>query len=118
MNRCSPSHATASPAPDRRRGRHCRSAKWQRLADSARPRASLRALTVRGPLARSLVLAFVVLLEKFFKPVRHALFDDVVKIGLQRLAELGLNVSPQSSAALAGLYVCLHHGPWPQRHLL
>src|SRR5258705_9391444 len=117
MNRCSPSHATTSPAPDRRRGRHCRSARWQRRADSARPRASLRALTVRGPLARSLVLAFVELLEEVLETVRNSFLNDVVKVGLERLAELALDVPSKPSTSFPGLNLVLHHRLLPQRPL-
>src|SRR5262249_43419148 len=102
-----------------RRGRHCRSAKWRRRADSAQPRASLRALTVREALARPLVLAFVVLLEEIPESVRHAFFDHVVKVGLESFAELGLDIASKSSAALmGGLKFVMSNGLWPRRRPL
>src|SRR5262249_45480937 len=117
-NRCSPSLATRSPGPSRLRGPRCRSAKWRRRVDSAQPRASLRGLTVRVPLARPLVLAFIELLEELLEAVGNSFFDDIVEVSLERCAQLALDVAPEPPTAPAGLDFVLHHRLWPQRHLL
>src|SRR5580704_15038166 len=109
-NRCARARATASPAPGRRRGRYCRTTRWQTRAGSARWIALGRVSQGQASLRRA--SGFSVLIaqaaDQIGDMVRHALIDDVVVHGPQLLADLGLDLTAQSCLGFRGIHRRAH----------
>src|SRR5579863_143323 len=88
--------ATASPAPGRRRGRYCRTARWQTRAGSARWREPDRVSQGRASCWPSILVLVTQAANEVGDVVGHALIDDVVVHGAQLLADPRLNFPAQT----------------------
>src|SRR5580658_6060463 len=89
-SRYAPAPGAASPAPDRRRGRYCRTARWQRRAGSAQCRGPDRVSRGRASLLTGPPSILILVAEpanQIGEVVWHALTDDVVVHGAQLLAD-------------------------------
>src|SRR5580693_2185623 len=105
-NRCARAHAAASPAPDRRRGRYCRTTKWRTRAGSARWRALDRVSWGRASCVPCFQSWLSVLIaqaaDQIGDMLRHALIDDVVVHRPQLLADPGLDLTAQPCLGFRG----------------
>src|SRR5579862_7415976 len=96
-NRCARARATASPAPDRRRGRYCRTTRWRTRAGSS---------FIATSLWLSVLIAQAA--DQIGDMLRHALIDDVVVHRPQLLADLGLDLTAQSCLGFRGIHRRAH----------
>src|ERR1700678_2372380 len=99
MNQCAQARAATSPAPGRRRDRHCRTAIWRRRADSAPLPALDRVWRDRASCHP------IILVTKSFHEIgdmrRHALADDIVVHGPELLPDAGLHFAPKTHLAFS-----------------
>src|ERR1700728_13648 len=106
MSRYAPAPAAASPAPDRRHGRYCRTARWQRRASSALWRglgrvSRGRASWLTGP--PSILVLVAEPANQIGEVLGHPLTDHVVVHGAQLLADPRLNFAAQTSLGFVGI---------------
>src|ERR1700688_3989011 len=95
--------AAASPAPDRRRGRYCRTMKSRTRAGLARCRALGRVSQDQASclcLPPSILVLVTQAANQIGEMVRHALIDDVVVHRAQLLPDPGLNLTAQACFGL------------------